>query len=661
MSVVSDDSTTASKGSIAKEHCREPLDDEPTHKGQKRLFYCKYCPSYSAQNTGNLKTHLISKHNLVIGTPSRTVDALSTLTLQNLYEKALVVNQTSTLDAHILRKSLKKTVVTEAIVSLIVVHNLPFRLVEAVEFHTLCKSLNPEAAVDVISSHSTIREHIFKSWVVHKDIIRKRLQSALSTIHISLDVWTSPNKKLFLGICSHFVDRETEQLSKALLGLPAIPSHHASTQHDALLSLLEDYDIKQKLGAIISDNASSNDKLCRLLRSSLNTWDNSTNRIRCNGHIINLAVQAFLFQDLQKLSDDGDDGNDGDDGSQKRSTAFRNLGPLGRLHNIIVHTRGSPTRISQFKRLAGRGVPLDNDTRWNSWYEMLQVAVEKEAAIDSYSKTWYNDLQDDFLSPEDWEVLRLILSFLKPFYRATKETEGDRATIDRVLFTMDILVQHFKRNFDTFKSHSFLSPRIQKSWEVFDKYYLKTEDSPYYAAAIILHPSRRVKYLKQNWEKKWIRPATQAVKRLWDTFKTQGFTISTRTSTPSTTSTSEPDDEYDILARGLQVPLPPPTDDEYDEYISEPVVPYDKSALTWWLDSQQQERWPVLSQLAINVLSIPAMSAEPERVFSGARRTISWERMQLGEDTIQTLECLKHWKRSGLVDNIMAGEVVDDD
>jgi hypothetical protein len=61
---------------------------------------------------------------------------------------------------------------------------------------------------------------------------------------------------------------------------------------------------------------------------------------------------------------------------------------------------------------------------------MLKVAIEKESAIDSYSKTWYDDLQNDFLTPQDWETLRSVLSFLKPFYRATKETEGDLATID---------------------------------------------------------------------------------------------------------------------------------------------------------------------------------------------------------------------------------------
>jgi hAT family protein len=57
--------------------------------------------------------------------------------------------------------------------------------------------------------------------------------------------------------------------------------------------------------------------------------------------------------------------------------------------------------------------------------------------------------------------------------------------------------------------------------------------------------------------------------------------------------------------------------------------------------------------MAIDVLSIPAMSDEPERVFSGARRTISWDRARLGASTIERTQCLKSWMASGVV----SGEV----
>jgi len=47
--------------------------------------------------------------------------------------------------------------------------------------------------------------------------------------------------------------------------------------------------------------------------------------------------------------------------------------------------------------------------------------------------------------------------------------------------------------------------------------------------------------------------------------------------------------------------------------------------------------------MALNILSIPAMSAELERLFSGAKITIIDRRNQLGIESIQAIECLKSW------------------
>jgi hypothetical protein len=71
-------------------------------------------------------------------------------------------------------------------------------------------------------------------------------------------------------------------------------------------------------------------------------------------------------------------------------------------------------------------------------------------------------------------------------------------------------------------------------------------------------------------------------------------------------------------------------------------------ALKWWCQDVQRKRWPRLSYMAIDILSIPAMSDELERVFSGARCTVSWDRGQMEAETLEKVECLKHWKRSGI-------------
>ncbi len=43
------------------------------------------------------------------------------------------------------------------------------------------------------------------------------------------------------------------------------------------------------------------------------------------------------------------------------------------------------------------------------------------------------------------------------------------------------------------------------------------------------------------------------------------------------------------------------------------------------------------------------MSDKPERVFSGARRLISWERSRLEPEVVGQIECLKDWKESGVL------------
>jgi hypothetical protein len=62
-------------------------------------------------------------------------------------------------------------------------------------------------------------------------------------------------------------------------------------------------------------------------------------------------------------------------------------------------------------------------------------------------------LQSEFLEPEDWERLRKIYAFLQPFHESTMKTQGDQATIDRVLFTMDILIEHFQLAVSYFPSN----------------------------------------------------------------------------------------------------------------------------------------------------------------------------------------------------------------
>lgn len=204
-----------------------------------------------------------------------------------------------------------------------------------------------------------------------------------------------------------------------------------------------------------------------------------------------------------------------------------------------------------------------------------------------------------------------------------------------------------------------------KGWLVFDKYYSMTTDSPYYAAALVLHPENRIQYIRTNWKKAWQKPAEDAVRKLWIKYREKaiptplyedqslfhGDDEDSEAEEEEEEGQKREPSEFELAKRSLKDFIRPSSQDEYEIYISQDAYKIGKevSALQWWRQEQQQRQFPRLSAMALDILSIPGMSDEPERLFSGTRRTISWERSTLGAKNIEKGECLKHWKRSGLV------------
>jgi len=103
--------------------------------------------------------------------------------------------------------------------------------------------LNPESRSYIITAHSSVPRRIEQSWYAQKDIIQKKLQLVVSSIYLSLDIWTSPNWLLFLRICTYFVEQSQEKLSKALLALYIVVNYSRDKQFTTLLLVLKDYSI----------------------------------------------------------------------------------------------------------------------------------------------------------------------------------------------------------------------------------------------------------------------------------------------------------------------------------------------------------------------------------------------------------------------------------
>ncbi|KJZ69425.1 hypothetical protein HIM_11198 [Hirsutella minnesotensis 3608] len=658
-------------------HAREPRDSEPARCSRKneKIYYCMHCPDppYRTTVSTTFRNHLLKNHGIELQTDEHPIKRQRDTLIQDAFAKAgeMSAAKRSMEQEETLRAAVNRKAAIEALVQLVTVRNLSYNCCSWPELHAFVCAIN-NTANDLISlSHGSIQKLVSNSYCVHKDILRRKLQSSPSKLHLSADVWSAPNHKGFLGICVKFVDPDTKDTLQALLALSELPgldgpgSHGGDEQWKLLQNVLEDYNIWSKIGFYTGDNHGSNDKLCRLLSGHLQEkgihWDARKQRIRCHGHVINLAVQAFLFVEskeaaqaaLEEIERGDEVGLTADFATKikaQKALGWRRLGPLGKVHNIAVHMRDSDYRWNLFRRRAGRSLGLDNDTRWNSWFRLLDITLDLQEHVDWYQKKYYDDLQRDYLAPEEWRILEETRAFLQPFWKITQLTEGRYATLDRTLFTMDVLHKHYTQSFEKYSERHSLRSCIAASWAVFDKYYRLTDESPAYGAAMILHPSRRLAHIQKHWPKSWHKPVLDSVRKYWEQYY-QVLPIGT--TTPEVGKQSQVLDEYDLLALELDVVSPAMNEvDEYKSFTTQAPVPIDCSPLTWWLREEQQQRYPRLSKMAIDILSIPAMSAEPERVFSGARRTISWDRCLLGSQTIEKGECMKSWIKSGITRGI---------
>jgi hypothetical protein len=696
-SVTAESSTTTQTQEQSKKKWKSNVWEfsrDPTTEERQDYRYCVVCssdstrPSYGGNHAGNMAKHLLRRHEIIVDKPLSKNEVEVQVQLRSLYARAQANGHASELDTLVFQAQLNKSIVIEALISLIVVRNLSFSIVEWPEFHALCQTLNPESKDIIPICHGTIRAKVKDIFDIYKDIVRRELQSALTRIHIACDIWTSPNGLLFLAVVAHFTTH-TSRRQKALLALKEVPGHSGEDQFKILLPILEDYGIVRQLGAIIADNAPTNDVLCRVLERHMKneislTWKANHWRIRCIGHIINLTVQAFLFTNVIQMEElesyDSDEKDETLENSEEMRAKFRLLGPLGKAHNIVAHIRKSPKRIMIFKKLARRMIPMDNRTRWNSWYEMLKVLFDLRSAVEQYYAEFENELEEDILSFLEWKKLRTIVDFLYYFHRATLSTEGDHKSIDSTLFYMDVLIVHFKNTLvslffifyffilnliivrqDKHKGtkdpeiKDFIS-RVQTGYAMIDKYYLKTDMSTIYAAALILNPSYRTRYIRTQWPLKWQKSTLANVKKLWEKYREEVQLPSLpRPFSYDNSSQQKGPDGFDGLVASLRIVTRPASEDEFEDYNSqESYDPGPQGALAWWCQDSQRKRWPRLSIMAIEILSIPPMSDEPERVFSGARRTITWDRGQLLPETIEMRECLKHWKKSGILNTFLA-------
>ncbi|XP_019263737.1 PREDICTED: zinc finger BED domain-containing protein RICESLEEPER 2-like [Nicotiana attenuata] len=173
----------------------------------------------------------------------------------------------------------------------------------------------------------------------------------------------------------------------------------------------------ENLFTVTLDNASANDATIRHLKGRIEDWKgivvgNDFLHVRCNAHILNLIIKEGLSDHIESIS---------------------------RVRNIVKYVKSSSARLASFKstvekvKIDSHGhLSLDVETRWNSTYMMLSIAIKFEKAIsrmyidDHKYQKYCLDMIRKAVHPSgvDWKKVKVLTKFLDIFYQITLKFSG---------------------------------------------------------------------------------------------------------------------------------------------------------------------------------------------------------------------------------------------
>ncbi|KAM4063996.1 pol-like protein [Hirsutella rhossiliensis] len=439
----------------------------------------------------------------------------------------------------------------ELTVGWIVTANLPFTAPSNPYLRRILELHDASLAKEVPWNRQSVRDTMRKLFEVKKRAVSSQLEKAVTKISFSFDMWTSPNRYAFLGLHAHYLDASYQVQSRLLALRRVWGSHSGDNQASTIYNIFGEYGIRDRIGAGVCDNVSSNDtclaSLYRQLSPVMTEEDASNHRTRCFGHIINLAARAFLW------------GKDPDSFEREAFTeaAFQ-----------VKEPRSTP-RAGQGR---GRERHLPQHTR-----DAYTGASSKAERLDDHRRC--------------------------------------------------------------------IQISINNCWSKLDEYYSLLGQSPLYTAAVILHPRWNVSWLEANWTSReqlvWLRDAKNSVRAFFDQHYPPGERSDpARTAMGKVMRQDEPSQfdqwmqSYDHYAME--------EDDELGAYMRQgPVRRENLNPILWWRD--HREEYPRLSQFALDILAVPAMSGDPERTFSVTKLTVSSQRHSLSPEIIEEIQCLRNW------------------
>jgi hypothetical protein len=213
----------------------------------------------------------------------------------------------------------------------------------------------------LLPSRNTLRDWVVTEYKAQKGKTRRQLRKARSNIHLSFDLWTSPNYYTIISVVAHFIDSKGCRETKVLAIRRLKGEHSGENIAASVLQVIKEYKIRDRVGFFVLDNASSNDvavdRILHILYPEMSEEARKRRRLRCLAHVTNLVAKAFylgpkaddIVTELLAAEHFEDVG--------RMANTWQKQGALGRLQNIIRYIRLTPKRREGFNRYqSGQGL-----------------------------------------------------------------------------------------------------------------------------------------------------------------------------------------------------------------------------------------------------------------------------------------------------------------
>lgn len=617
--------------------------------------------------------------------------------------------------ANTLIKKFDRTHFQRLLVEWVVESNLSFRAPENRRLRAIFEYLNPSVGLrDAHISGNTVRKRAMEAYNKHKRTVIEVLQKAPGLVHVSFDGWRSRNRHAFFGITAFFRD-ENDKPCKIVLGVPEVSErHHGYNIGGVILDIIYDYEIDKKVGYFTLDNAENNDTAMEVIGAELG-FNGKARRGRCFGHILNLAAKAILFGKNAEAFEQQLSGAEAlSDAEHELWRKKGPVGKLHNL--VVSINRSDmltyllddlqqrdidASNDSTVKSKKALRVVVDNDTRWLSQLYMIRRALQLrdyfEQLIVKHKQTWERENKlkrgsgfkkgvkypsicepENQLDETDWKVLEIFAEVLTVFEDAVKTLEGDGMLRKRkkgwvgsygnpwdVIIGYEFLLgtlEKYKEMAATLPEPEHFRININLGWDKLGEYYSLLDETPIYYAALALHPAYRWAYFEEQWDSHpdWIAKAKEMVKDVWITDYRPLEVVRSPENKPIAKRQKTYPNAFEVHRQKARVKhssggMSGSTALELDEYEWWTESPQEtdisiQDPIQYWHDLQF--KYPRLSRMALDFLTIQPMSAECERLFSAAGLMVTTQRNRLEAHTIGICQALRSWLRAGIIDDL---------